>query len=220
MTTRKVRFMGVAAYLPEQVITNSYFESAGYDLDLDDDVFFKGVKERRWAAPGETSVEMGAKAARKLLGQVGVAAGEIDLILRSALVDDLILPHVACGIQHAVGAGNATAITLDTACASFVSGIIYGSALIRSGFFRTVLLVSTSNFAGRAQGMLKNKSAVIPGDGAGALLMTGSDEGEDGLVSWWEKSFGEFHGMFAIHAQMEDYELRSFWEPHERIAFA
>jgi len=220
MKTPRAQFSAVAAYLPENVVTNSFFEEAGFNLELSDDVFFKGVRERRWAAPGETSASMGAKAAHALLEREDVDAREIDLVISSALVNDLILPHAACGIQHGIGARNATAITLDTACASFVSGLIYGSALIRSGFFKTILLVSVSNFAGRAQGRMNDRSAIIPGDAAAAVLIRAGDEGEEGLVSWWEKSFGEYHGMFAIHAQMMNYERRQFWEPHDRIAFS
>jgi 3-oxoacyl-[acyl-carrier-protein] synthase III len=220
MTTPKVQFAGIATYLPERVVTNHHFEEAGVELPLKDDVFYKGVRERRWAAPGETSVDMGVKAGRKLLEQQAIDPGEIDLIIASALVNDLVLPYAACGIQYGLGTTNATAITLDTGCASFVSGLIYGSALIRSGFFRTILLISISNFAGRAQGQLKDRSALIPGDGAAALLMRSSEGGEDGLLSWWEKSFGEYHGMFAIHALTHDHQRRAFWEPHDRIAFS
>lgn len=215
-----VRFIGVASFLPEQVITNSHFVGLDTNGSLPDDVFFKGVRERRWATDAETSVQMGVDAAKRVLSQTETPPEEVDLILSSALVDDLILPHVACGIQHGLGAANATAVTLDTACASFVSGVIYGSALIRAGFFRTIMVVSVSNFAGRAQGKLKNRAALIPGDGAAALLMKAGTDGDDGLLGWWEKSFGEYHGMFAIHAHSKCAERTRFWDPHEYVAFS
>jgi 3-oxoacyl-(acyl-carrier-protein) synthase III len=220
MMTPSVRFIGVASFLPEQVISNSHFADADTNASLPDDVFFKGVRERRWATEAETSVAMGTNAAKKVLIQTNTRPQDVDLIISSALVDDLILPHVACGIQHELEAGNATAITLDTACASFVSSVIYGSALIRAGFFRTIIVVSISNFAGRAQGKLKNRAALIPGDGAAALLIKAGTDGDDGLLGWWEKSYGQYHGMFAIHAHSKCGERTRFWDPHEYVAFS
>ena len=220
MNAPRVRFRGVAGYLPETVVGNDYFAAAAAEGE-EEEVFFKGVRERRWSTDGESTVDMGTKAGQKLLEQEDVDPREIDLVMTSALVNDLVLPHAACGIQHGVRATRATAITLDTACASFVSGLIYGAALIKSGFFRKILLIVVSNFAGRAQGRLRDRSAAIPGDGSAALLIERrDDDGEDGLLGWWERSYGQYHGMFAVQALTRDGDRRAFWEPHDRLAFS
>lgn len=213
-----VQFKGIAAYLPQRIVTNADLEKAGYDLTMTD-VFFKGVQQRHWANQKETSVYMGSQAAMRLLNEQDVDPNEIDLIICSAIIGDTLLPHPACGIQHELGAGRTTAITLDTGCASFVSGLIYGSALIRSGMFRNILLISIANFAGRAQSKLRNPSAVIPGDGAGALLICAGNEGENGLLGWWEKSLGEYHQMLSIRAMDEAGAPTQLWDPHQQIAF-
>lgn len=214
----KVKFSGVSVYLPERIVTNTELENKGYDLTSEDD-FFKGVQQRHWAGQDETSVYMGYRAAERLLEEQDVDPDDIDLIISSALLGDTLLPHPACGIQYKLGARSASAITLDTGCASFVSGIIYAAALIRSGFYRNIILISISNFAGRAQSRQKNSSAIIPGDGAGAMLVSAGND-EDGLLGWWEKSFGEYHQMLSICAQSETGELTRFWDPHHQIAFS
>jgi len=212
------KYKGVAAYLPERVVTNEELEKAGFDISPGD-VFFKGVQRRHWASKHETSVYMGYKAAENLLEEQSTGASEIDLIICSALIGDNLLPHPVCGIQHKLGACNATAITLDTGCASFVSGLIYASAMIRSGYFKKIVLISISNFSGRAQSKALNDSVLIPGDGAGAILICASDDKQDGLQGWWEKSLGEYHQMLSIRAQDEAGNQTNIWEPHKQIAF-
>lgn len=212
-------FAGIASYLPERVIENDYFSDLDKDGDFESEKFFRGVQERRWASPDETSVYMGIKAGERVLSQTATEAASVDLVIVSALMDDHLLPHVACGIQHGLAASNATAITLDTGCASFVSGLIYASAMIRSGFFNRILLLSIANFAGRVQGQLNNRSAMIPGDGASAILIKARPEGPDGLLGWWEKSFGQHYGQFGVHSFDPEGNQVEFWNPHDQIKF-
>lgn len=219
MKNRNVRFAGVACYLPERVVTSDeLLELIDDSSELAHDDFFKGVRERRWAGPDDTSAAMGTRAGRRLLEQLQRDPREVDLVIASATLNDMILPQVASGIQYGIGAVRASAITLDTGCASFVSGLIYGSALIRAGYYQRIVLVSVTNFAARAQAKLRNRSSMIPGDGAAAVLMEASTD-QDALLGWWERSFGEYHGIMGIDAQPVGGERRRYWEPHEAIAF-
>ncbi len=212
------KFRSVATYLPERILTNAELTQLGYELDTDEP-FFKGVQQRHWASKEETSVFMGSQAAKKLLDAESIDPKEIDLIICSSIVGDVVLPQPACGIQNKIGAVNATAITLDTGCASFVSGVIYAASMIRSGMFKNIVLVSISNFAGRAQSQLREPSATIPGDGASAMLITSSENGECGLLGWWEKSLGQYHQMLSIKGIDSEGNPSDFWQPHEKIAF-
>ncbi|MGR9014277.1 MAG: 3-oxoacyl-ACP synthase III family protein [Gammaproteobacteria bacterium] len=213
-----VQFKDVSAYLPARQVANTDLENMGYMLE-EDDAFFKGVLKRHWAAAHETSVFMGAQACLQVLAKQQIHPDEIDLIICSAIIGDEILPQPACGIQHAIGATRATAITLDTGCASFVSGLIYGSALIRANMYQKILLVSIANFAGRAQSKIKHPSAAVPGDGAAAMLICADDQAEDALLGWWEKSFGQYHGMLSIKAIDEHGHPKQPWESHQQIGF-
>ena len=219
MQTPHTHFAGVATYLPERIVGNEAFADLNLGGDFENEKFFRGVNQRRWAGPHESSVYMGVKAGRRLLSNLQIDPMSIDLVIASSLIDDYVLPHVACGIQHGLEASNSSAITLDTGCASFVSGLIYASALIRSNFFERILLISVANFAGRVQGKLKDKSAMIPGDGAAAVLIQAREEGPDGLLGWWERSFGQHYGMFGVHAFDKNKERTNFWSPHDQIKF-
>ncbi len=214
---KPVKYRGVSSFIPKRKVSNGDLLELGFELD-NEEVFFKGVNSRHWADEEETSVFMGIRAGEQVLKKTGVDPDEIDLIISSSIVGDVILPHPACGIQHGLKARKATAITLDTGCASFVSGLIYAGAMIRSGMFRKILVISISNFAGRAQSRLRDGSSSIPGDGAGAILVE-AGEGEDDLLGWWEQSMGEHHLLFSIHALDEMGKITKFWEPHDKIAF-
>lgn len=216
MSNVRMRFLG--QYLPKRAILTETLDSLGYHTETDDP-FFTGVDKRHWADDTESTLFMGTAAAKDLIDRHDVDPNSIDLIIFSALIGDYVSPQSASGIQHAIGATQATAITLDTGCASFVSGLTYGSLLIRSGAFNKVLVISVSNFAGRAQSKVKNASAIIPGDGAGAMLLESSQSELCALVSFYEKSFGQHHGMFAIHAIDENSQPTQLWKPSQTAAF-
>lgn len=205
------------SYLPKNSVSNDQLHAQGINFDTSDS-FFKGVNVRHWATEEETSLFMGAEAAKDALRNARKDPQEIDLIIVSALIGDFISPSPAAGIQHAIGANNARVINLDTGCASFVSGVNYGALLMKSGAFKNVLVISIANFAGRAQNKVKNSSAFIPGDGAGSVLLEASPD-SCALLGHYERSYGQHHGMFAIHALDRNNQPVSPWTPHEQLAF-
>lgn len=211
-----MRYLG--RYLPKHEVLTESLDPVDYDINTDDP-FFTGVNKRHWADDTESTLFMGTAAANDLIKRHDVDPSSIDLIIFSALIGDYVSPQSASGIQHAIGASQASAITLDTGCASFVSGVSYGALLIRSGAFNKVLVISVSNFAGRAQSKVKNASAIIPGDGAGAILLEASQSETCSLISFYEQSFGQHHGMFAIHAIDENSQPTQLWKPSQTAAF-
>lgn len=216
MNAVRIRYTGF--YVPERKVSLELLNQLGYETDSED-AFFRAIDNRHWASENESTLHMGTQAALNLIKEYDVDPASIDLIIFSSLIGDFIAPQSSSGVQYEIGANNATAINLDTGCASFVSGIKYGSLLIRSGAFRKVLVISVSNFAGRAQSKVKNASATIPGDGAGAILLEQSEAGQCCLVAHYEKSYGEHHGIFAVHAIDENSRPTDVWQPSESVAF-
>lgn len=216
MNAVRIRYTG--RYLPERKVSLESLREQGYETDSED-AFFKAIDNRYWANENESTVHMGSQAALNLMEEHGVDPASIDLIIFSSLIGDYVAPQSSSGVQYEIGANNATAINLDTGCASFVSGIKYGTLMIRSGAFSRVLVISVSNFAGRAQRKVKNASATIPGDGAGAILLEHSEAEECCLLGHYEKSYGQHHGIFAIHAIDELGQPTKAWKPSESAAF-
>jgi len=216
MNAIRIRYTG--QYLPERKVSLTTLKQLGYETDSED-AFFKAALNRHWASENESTLHMGTQAALNLITEHAVDPASIDLVIFSSLIDDYIAPQSSSGVQHGIGANNATAINLDTGCASFVSGIKYGALLIRSGAFKKVIVISVSNFAGRAQSKVKNASATIPGDGAGAILLEQSDAEQCNFVGHYEKSYGQHHGIFAVHAIDENSQPTEIWKPSQSAAF-
>lgn len=157
------RIAGVGAYRPRTVVANDAFEGPRYRIR-------SGSKERRHAAADETSVMMGAAAVTDALAHAGVAADEIDLLLCFSGMPDFEYPKDANLIKARAGLGKAACWTLDTACASFISGLRCADAMIRAGQHQTVAVVMIMSWVHR--GMAEDFDISSLGDGAAAAVVT------------------------------------------------
>ena len=105
-----------------------------------------------------------------------------------------------------MGAENASAVNIDTACASFITSMNYGTVLIKAGFYKTVLIVSIANWATRIID-LSTKSGRIISDGAGAVILSRTDK-ECSYISYWEKSYGQYYNSMGIELSTPPYIKR------------
>ena len=101
MTIRAV-VRGVGHYLPDRVVPNSEFETL---LDTSDDWIRSrsGIERRHFAAEGQTTSDLAARAARAALADAGMAADEIDAIIVATSTADLTFPSAATMVQAALG---------------------------------------------------------------------------------------------------------------------
>ena len=107
---------GTGHYSPEKVMTNADLEKL---VDTTDEWIQTrtGIRERRIAAPGETTSEMGTRAARMALERAGVAPESVDAIYVATCTPDMVFPSTACLIQAALGAKKAYGFDISSACA-------------------------------------------------------------------------------------------------------
>jgi 3-oxoacyl-[acyl-carrier-protein] synthase III len=127
-----------------------------------------------FVARGESAVDMGAAAGREALTKAGVDPRTVGMILAQTVFCDFDVPRDSCAIAKALGAVNASAYFVDTACASFLSMCNLAAGLIRSGQTASVLVVNVAHWASRA---LPESEDIGPmGDGAAAVLFESSKE--------------------------------------------
>ena len=90
---------GTGSYVPERVLTNAELEKS---VETSDEWITTrtGIKERRIAAPGETTADMATMAARRAMEMAGVTAPEIELIIVATITPDTIFPSTACYVQR------------------------------------------------------------------------------------------------------------------------
>src|SRR5437899_2992575 len=142
-----------------------------------------GIRERRIAAPEETTCSLSVQAARAALDQAGVRAEDLDLIIVATCTPDYAnMPATASLVQHALGASRAGAFDLNAVCSGFIYALATGSQFISSGAYRSVLVIGAEVFT-RILDWTDRSTCVLFGDGAGAVLLQPSDK-PGGLLSF------------------------------------
>lgn len=179
--------------LPPAVLTNADLATF---LETDDDwiVSRTGIRERRISHV--PLAELLFVSARRALACAGVAAEALDLVVVGSTIGDELAPNVASGIQDRLGARNAAAMDLNTACTSFLFGLSTATALIRTGVIRTAL-VAGGEVPSPFMDWEDRNTAVLFGDGGGAVVLEATDR-EEGLLSERLGCYGDARGILDI----------------------
>jgi 3-oxoacyl-[acyl-carrier-protein] synthase-3 len=161
--------LGCGSYLPSRVVTNA---DLSRKVDTSDEWITQrtGIRERRVAADGETTSEMGIKAARAALAAAGVDAQSIDLIVLATSTPDNTFPASAVAIQAGLGITKGAAFDLQAVCSGFVFSLATVDALLRSGAFKRALVIGSETFS-RLLDWTDRTTCVLFGDGAGAVVV-------------------------------------------------
>ncbi|WP_447973448.1 beta-ketoacyl-ACP synthase III [Nitrospira sp. Kam-Ns4a] len=193
-SSARSRITGTGSYLPERVLTNADLERMVATSD-EWIVERTGIRERRIAAPGEASSDLGLKAAHRALEAAGVSAAELDLILVATCTGDHPLPSTACLIQHRLGALRAAACDIAAACSGFVYALSVADAYVKTGL-RHVLVIGTEVMSAITD-WTDRSTCVLFGDGAGAAVVSASP-GEGGILSTHLHADGSLWDMICV----------------------
>jgi 3-oxoacyl-[acyl-carrier-protein] synthase-3 len=168
MTTRAV-VRGVGHYLPDRVVPNAEFEKT---LDTSDDwiVSRTGIERRHFAAEGQTTSDLAARAARAALADAGLAPDDIDALIVATSTADLTFPSAATMVQAELGMTRGFAFDVQAVCAGFVFAMANANALIVSGQAARVLVIGAETFS-RILDWTDRGTCVLFGDGAGAVVL-------------------------------------------------
>lgn len=189
-------------FVPPSVVTN---ERMSRLMDTTDDWIVQrtGIRERRLARKGTSSVELGYEAATRAMDDAGVGPADIDLIVFATMTPAHYFPGNGGLLAAKLGLTTTHALDIRMQCAGFLSGLHVADAFVRSGTCRRILLVGAechaSLFSWRDPewavlfgdsdepvsedaykwGTAHRDRAVIFGDGAGAFVLEASKE-DDG----------------------------------------
>src|SRR5512144_189137 len=170
---------GWGRYVPSQALTNADLEKM---VDTSDEwiVSRTGIRERRVAAANETTASMGAVAALRAIHTAGIDPDEIDLILLATLTPDYWMPSTAALVKEAIGNTRAAAMDVAAACSGFVYGFATAQAWITSGLAKHVLVIGAELLT-RFLDYTDRSTCILFGDGAGAVVLSASDQPGGGL---------------------------------------
>lgn len=133
-----------------------------------------GIRSRRIAKAQETTSVLTIHAARQALERAKVDPQEIDTVILATVTPDHLFPATACLVQSELGASNAAAFDLNAGCSGFLFALIQATALIDSGMSRSVL-VCGADVLSHLTRESDPKTAILFGDGAGAVVVQRSD---------------------------------------------
>src|SRR5258708_27968716 len=194
--------LGCGSYLPSRVGTNSDLARM---VDTSDEWIAQrtGIRERRIAAAGETTSEMGIKAARTALAAAGVDAQSIDLVVLATSTPDNTFPASAVVIQAGLGISQGAAFDLQAVCSGFVFSLATVDSLLRTGAFKRALVIGSETFS-RLLDWTDRTTCVLFGDGAGAVVVEGQPQPgtrEDrGILTSHLRSDGRYRSKLFVDA--------------------
>ncbi len=191
-----VAALGVS--VPDRVVTNQDFEQR---LDTSDQWIVErtGIRERRYAGPGETVASMAETAARCALEKAGLAPEALQAVVLATATPDHPLPSTACYLQARLGAEQAAAFDIGAACSGFIYGLTVAEGLIATGQAENVLVVGGEKLSAITD-QTDRSTAILFGDGAGAAVVRPARDGRRGILSTMIKSDGRLAPLLYIPA--------------------
>jgi 3-oxoacyl-[acyl-carrier-protein] synthase-3 len=166
-------------YAPERRLTNADLERV---VDTNDEWIVQrtGIRERRVAAAHETTATLSAIAGKRAIAVAGLEPDDIDVILVATLTPDYWMPSTGALVKEALGNTTAAAMDVMAACSGFVYAYSAADAYLRAGTFRHALVIGAETLS-RFLDFSDRSTCILFGDGAGAVVLSASDEDGGGL---------------------------------------
>jgi len=178
------RIAGVGHFVPERVVTNDDLAKL---MDTSDEWIRErtGIRERRFVEDGVSSSDLGEAAALEALEGAGWKAEDVEFIVFATLSPDLYFPGNGVLLQRDLGVRDIGALDVRNQCTGFVYAMATADAFIRMGMYRRILVVGAEvHSVGLRMDTIGRDTAVLFGDGAGAVCLEATEE-EDGSRLIW-----------------------------------
>jgi acetoacetyl-CoA synthase len=193
-----VGILGTGSYLPERVVTNADLAAMVPGADAEWVSRKTLIGARRFAAPGEATSDLAAKAATAALDRAGLTAAEIDYLIVSTSTGDVPQPPTASLVQNLIGAHRAAGFDINVVCAGFVFALSMAQGLIALRPDAKVLVIAADVYS-RILDFGDRRTAVLFGDGAGAAVVGSVPEGF-GIIDTELVTRGDAAGLIHVDA--------------------
>lgn len=194
------KISGLGFYVPDNVVTNDDLSKI---MDTNDEWIQErtGIKERRHIVRGQdTTLSMGVKAANIAIERAGIAKDDIDFIVFATISPDYYFPGPGVELQKELGIKTVGALDVRNQCSGFVYALSVADQFIKTGMYKNILVVASEvQSLGLDMTTRGRAVSVIFGDGAGAVVVTRSDD-DSGILSTHLHSEGEHAKELAVLA--------------------
>lgn len=175
------RLIGYGSYLPQRVMTNQDFEKI---MDTSDEWIVQrtGMRERHFARDDETVVDMATVAARRALENANISVNDIDMVIVATTSPETDFPSVAVQVLGNLGAtNNAPGFDVRGACTGYIYALHCARAFFTAGMHRRIMVIGAEKMS-RFIDWSDRSTAVLFGDGAGALIFESSTSSYSGII--------------------------------------
>lgn len=183
MLKKQAEIRSIAFYLPEKTLGNKELTQCFPSWTEEKIVRKLGIENRPIAAPDETAVDMGVRAAEKLFEIGSCEPEDIDFLLFCTQSPDYLLPTSACLIHEALGLPkSAGSLDFNLGCSGYIYGLSLCKGLIENGTAKNILFITSETYTKHIN-ELDRGSRPLFGDGAAATLISGVDSGTTEFVA-------------------------------------
>jgi len=189
-TQHRTVILGSGSELPTKVMTNTDFEKL---IDTSDEWITTrtGIKERRILEDGKGTADMAYRASVQALQAAGMEANDLDAIIVGTCTPDYPMPSSACVLEDMLGARKVFSFDVNAACSGFLNALAVTDAFVRTGMIRNALVVG-SDVLSRVLNWQDRTTCVLFGDGAGAIVVGSSSDGNRGILSTRLRTDGSY----------------------------
>ncbi len=179
------RITGLGYFVPDNIVTNDDLSKM---MDTTDEWIQErtGIKERRWIkeGSGETSSSMGVKAAKIAIERAGLTKDDIDFIVFATLSPDMYFPGCGVQIQDLLDMPTIGALDVRNQCSGFIYALSVADQFIKTGMYKNILVIGAEFHSGALDVTTRGRGvSVIFGDGAGAAILSRSEDEKRGILS-------------------------------------
>ena len=189
-TQHRTVILGSGSELPTKVMTNTDFEKL---IDTSDEWITTrtGIKERRILEEGKGTADMAYRASVQALQAAGMEANDLDAIIVGTCTPDYPMPSSACVLEDMLGARKVFSFDVNAACSGFLNALAVTDSFVRTGMIRNALVVG-SDVLSRVLNWQDRTTCVLFGDGAGAIVVGSSSDGNRGILSTRLRTDGSY----------------------------
>lgn len=176
-TKIRAKITALGAFVPPHVLSNDDLEklvatSNEWILER------TGIRERHIADPGVATSDIAVGAARDLAERHSVDLSTVEAIIVGTVTPDMAYPSTACLVQKKLAIPQAWGFDISAGCSGFVFSLTAGAKLVESGAHKKVLVIGADVNSSMID-YTDRSTCILFGDGAGAVLLEPTEEGED-----------------------------------------
>lgn len=178
---RRSIIVGTGSALPPAIVSNA---DLALRLDTSDAWIVErtGIRERRIAAEGVRTSDLAVEAATRALEAAGLVAADIDLVIVATATPDQTFPATATTVQARLGMTHGAAFDVAAVCSGFIYALTVADALLKAGPATRALVIGAELFS-RILDWDDRATAVLFGDGAGAVILEARAGSERGILA-------------------------------------